>query len=313
MNRVIIACLAALVITGPALSAPIVELTITERGSVNRVKEPVLIGVPLPEAMAFTDATLFSLRDPSGNVIPCEFRIAAQWLRDRNAIRWLHLDFQTDLNASQSHKVWLHSEASPVSINSRLTAQDQGSVIQVNTGVIRFNVKKANFNLLDEVWVDESGSQNYDDAHKIVAAHTGGGLVHKLGSVEFFSSNDAASTVAIERLGPMAVVLKATGQLKNSSGAGSYHFITRIYAYNNSKIVKVDNTIEYRNNVTNSFLGLHNLKAEIPLNLGATKTALVGKPGGQDQSVLGAAEASYCFVRRQGSSMLNIEGVIGGS
>ena len=63
------------------VAAPIVTLNIKERANIERLNEPVLMGVPLPEAMALTDPSRFTLRDGSGSIIPCEFRVAATWLK----------------------------------------------------------------------------------------------------------------------------------------------------------------------------------------------------------------------------------------
>ena len=294
------------------LASPIVELSIQERAGLGRVNEPILVGVPLPEGAAYTDSSRFTLRDQAGTVVPCEFRVASRWLKNRNAIRWLHLDFQTSVAANTINKVTLNSEASSYQAPSGITVTDLGNILQVNTDVLRFNVKKKGFNLLDEVWVDESGGKAYDDAHKIVASHARG-LFCKIGGTQFFSCNDTAGQMVIERQGPMAVVIKATGEMKSTAGAASFFFITRIYAYANSGIVRIDNTIENRNGGETSLLMLADLRAELPLTLSANATALAGMPGGFRQTSLSSAEQLYVYTRRPLSTPLEgVDAVSGG-
>jgi hypothetical protein len=197
-------------------------------------------------------------------------------------------------------------------MNSSLTVQDLGDKFQINTGKIRFNVKKQNFNLLDEVWVDESGNQNYSAANRIVAPHSRG-LVHYFGSGEFLSSNDNSPTVIVERQGPGAVLITARGVLKRSTGDSTFHFISRIYAFNNSQTIKMTNTIENWLPLSNAQIGLLGLHAEIPLDLGATKNAVVGKPGGFEQASLSAGQEAYCLAQRTSGSLISIDGKLGGA
>jgi hypothetical protein len=309
MSRIIPAVLA---VCQFLFSAPIVNLTIEECAGIARAGEPVVMGVPLPEAANYTDPALFTLRDQSGTIIPCEFRAACTWLKNPAAIRWLHLDFKADVAASATATVVLHSETSANPMASNLTVADQGTHFQVNTGVLRFNVRKANFNILDQVWIDETGGESYDNAHRIVSTHNRG-LVHYLSvASEYLSSLDANSTVVVERSGPHSVLLKATGVLKNSSGDSSFHFITRIYACNNSKIVKIVNVIENRDVNSQSFINLAALNAEIPLDLGASKTALLGKPGGYEQAPLAAADTIFGYVARTGGNFSPYNYYMGG-
>jgi hypothetical protein len=297
-------------------SVPIVNLKIKETANIARTNEDITMGVPLPEAGAYTDTSMFTLRDGSGNIIPCEFKTLNTWYKNTTYIRWLQLNFPYSIAANDSQYVTLHSETSPYSQTSKLTVVDNGTTVTVNTGKIRFIVKKANFNMIDQAWVDESGSENYTDNNKVIASHTRGLVFYDSLDVEYLSSSDAASTLAISRRGAGVVTLTARGVLKNGADA-PLNFICRIYAFNNSPTVRVYMTVENWNPTTESFVGFKGFHAEVPLNLGATRTAVVGKPAGYEQAVLSGASELYSMVKRADTSTTTmgqaIQGSIGGA
>jgi hypothetical protein len=215
--------------------------------------------VPLPESL-YTDTSVFALKDESGNVVDCDFRTAAKWWRDKQSIRWLHIDFQTSLAANQEKKFILHNEpASHAVTGSKLSITDLGTKYQVTTGPLRFTVKKQGFNLFDEAWIDESGNQQFDAAHQVITAHTKGFSLLS-GTTRYYASNDNSITSSIQRQGPMSAVIKLEGRLKNSSGTSLYYFLCRIYAYNNSKIVKVVFSFENRNNDATTSVNMNGAK-----------------------------------------------------
>ncbi|MFH0919134.1 MAG: hypothetical protein V1913_02125 [Fibrobacterota bacterium] len=306
------------------MGAPLVDLKIQEYAHVARVNEAVTMGVPLPEAGNYTDASKFTLRDASNNVIPCEITSLGTWWKNPSNIRWLQLNFPFSLPASGSAVVTLHTEASSYTLPSNLSVHDSGTFFEVNTGKIRFYVKKANFNLIDQAWVDESGSQNYGNDNQIVSSHSRGVVgwaktVYFGVVTQYLSSNDAATTVTVERQGAGVVCLKAMGKLKTAGGLGAHNFISRIYAFNNSATIRMQNVIENQDGVTTDCDTLYGLHFEIPLMLGATRHAVVSKPDSFEQADLTGTDSLYCMVSRPGYFNLliytmgpSMTGVIGG-
>jgi hypothetical protein len=277
-----------------------VELTISERAGIARTGEPITIGVPLPENL-ITDTAVLALTDAAGNKIDCEFRKAAEWLNN-SSIRWVHLDFQASLAESASTKVVLHEDATKhLPGVSKLTITDLGTKYEVNTGMIKFTVKKANYNVFDEVYVDASGNGNYS-ANQVVKSHTRGlaaiasesKLLYR--NVTFTSSNDDSSTTVVERHGPMAVVLKSMGHLRDSTGRAALRFISRIYAYNNSKYVKLVYTFENSIHDHTWFLIVQSLEVDIPTTLSSNPQFILGAPG-QDKTgnLPDAGSEAYCL------------------
>jgi hypothetical protein len=284
-----------------AAPAPIVELTIKERAGIARQGEPITVGVPLPSGL-ITDTASLALTDTAGNRIDCEFRKAGEWLKN-TSLRWVHLDFQASVPESGSVKVVLHQDASKHAVtDSRLTVTDLGAKIEVSTGLIKFTVKKSNYNVIDEAWVDETGAGNYA-AKQVVAAHSRG-LSGFWAGAEYLSSNDAASTTIVERKGPMAVVLKSTGFLKSTASAQLFRFVCRLYAYNQSATLKFVYSFENNRGVTDS-TSLQSLDVDIPTTLAASPTFFLGAPlAAKIGTLSSASDTAYCLA----SNAYNIAG-----
>ena len=290
-------------------SVPLVDLTIQEQAGAARIEENITMGVPLPKSAQLADPTKFTLRSQGGEVLPCDFSVVCKWFDDTSAIRWLHLNFPYSINANTSETITLWSEDEAQTPASTLTATDVGTYIEVNTGKVRFRVKKANFNLLDEVWVDQSGNQ---DANKIVASHAKG-LTTLIGTETFASYYDDLSTAIIEKQQSGLVVIKATGSMRNASASRRFNFISRIYAYGHSQMVKIVTTIENQNPVVTTFLTIKALETEIPLNLTGTLNAAVGRPSGAEETTVSGSEVAYIMVKRPvGVWSGSISGTLGG-
>lgn len=67
----------------------IVTLTVEEESGIDRVNEPMTMGVPLPEGKV-ADAALLALVDAAGKEIPCQVTEVTKWL-DRKSVKWVHM------------------------------------------------------------------------------------------------------------------------------------------------------------------------------------------------------------------------------
>ncbi|MBL8029318.1 MAG: hypothetical protein JNL74_23045, partial [Fibrobacteres bacterium] len=262
-------------------SAPIVELTVKERMGQARTGEPVTTGVPLPNGL-LTDVNNLALTDAAGNKVNCEFRKVSEW-HNNTSVKWVHLDFQTSLAESGSVKYVLHDDASKHAITgSTLTVTDQGSRFEVNTGKIKFFVKKANYNVIDEALIGTD---------TIITPHSRG-LALKIGSNEYLSSSDASSTTTIERQGGMAVCIKSEGYLKMGASSSGLFFQSRIYAYNNSPVIKYVLAFELHKSMVKDSIVVKSLFIDLPTKL-SNATATLGAPTAPQSAALAAGDTSY--------------------
>ncbi|MBL8025825.1 MAG: hypothetical protein JNL74_05410, partial [Fibrobacteres bacterium] len=284
-----------IIVCVPAYTQSVVSLNVKERAGIARQGEPVTMGVPIPDGFA-SDTSLFALKDASGNVIPCEFRKAARWWSDKSSIRWLHLDFRTDIAANETKTFHLCKEPSSHNVQSSLSVQDLGTKFEITTGPLKFTVKKQGFNLFDEAWVNEVANGTFTDAHKVVASHNKGFSLLSLG-VRYYASNDNSSTAVIERKGPLSCVIRSDGYLKDASGVSKYFVRTRIYAYSGSREVKVVFSFENRDANVSNYVIQNGLNMELPLNVTNPEFSF-GAPGGLKSGSLTSGQEAYLNIHK---------------
>jgi hypothetical protein len=278
-------------------SEPIVTLSVTERAGFSRVSEPVLMGVPLPDGL-LSDTGELALKDASGNVVNCHFAPAQKWWTDKQSLRWVHLNFQTDMDSGAVKQFTLWREpASHRFSGSNLSLSDLGTKYQITTGPVRFTVKKKGFNLFDEAWIDESGAMGFTNTNKVIDTHKKGFSLLSSGGVRYYGVNDSAatSTVVVEQNNPAVIVLKADGKMKSAAGSSLFDYSCRIFAYANSKIVRVVFTFENRSPTASSFVSMYGLNLELPLSLSSVNYGF-GHKRGTKTGTLSGSDAAYLYV-----------------
>ncbi len=131
--------------------AATIELRVVERQGVARRSEPVTFAVPFAKGELRSAEHVRLLRD--GDEIPAQFRATGLW-RPEDSIRWLLVDFQTDIAAS-AQQVYTLEYGEGVSARVRPAAtvriDESDDVYTVDTGAALFQVSKTSFDLFHEV------------------------------------------------------------------------------------------------------------------------------------------------------------------
>ena len=302
MNRV----LSMLVLSGilPALPAAALEvkLTVEERLGVARSAEPVTSGVPLPRG-ALKDAAELRLFDASGKAVPAQFGIANHWWQD-GSIKWLHLDFQASVPAKgKAAYVLRDGSAGPAPAPpAKLEVSPAGSGLAVDTGPLRFTVKKDGFNLFDQVSVNGRPVLGGDKA----------GLALKIGGEVYSPAFFKDTKISIEEQGPMKAVILVTGQNVKADGSGyGMDYKCRIHAYAGSTLVKVLYTVENRRGKWAEHLDVADWSITLPAKPGGgLKYAfgLADKPVAGDLKGTVRLEVPHTDVYRLEGSAQKVEG-----
>ncbi len=240
----------------------LVTLTMQERMGLARAGELVTTGVPLPQGVV-RDADELSLTDSKGKPLPAEIRPIVNW--PDGSLKWVHLYFPASCSASGKATVRLVRRKAP-RVKSNLAVIDSPDAITVVTGPLKFVVKKQGFNLIDAAWIDEGGGGQFDAVHQVIAPHDRGAMV-KVEGQTYAARNDSDVKVAVEESGPMHVVIKASGAHKDASGQKMLDFVARIYAYNNSPIVKVVYTFIKAQGDRSESIPLEALHLELPTTI----------------------------------------------
>ena len=140
-----------------------VPMTLMETAGVERVADPVSVGVPMPRNLLMETDRLYVV-DPAGQPTPAQFSPLMKWYPterypDAAGIRWVLVDFQADVPANGKATYRLRKRgpgearqqlqpAQPVEI------EKTDEAIHVKTGTFRFSVNRNTFRLFDRVELD---------------------------------------------------------------------------------------------------------------------------------------------------------------
>ena len=153
-HRGAVACALAAVLVGAcagALAAAAVELSVVERQGVPRRGEPVTFAVPFPKGELGSAEHVRLVR--SGKEVPAQFRVTGLW-RPEKSIRWLLVDFQTDIEGGARQRYTLEygegvsAQAKPA---TAIAIQESDDAYTVSTGAARFRIGRKAFDLFQEV------------------------------------------------------------------------------------------------------------------------------------------------------------------
>jgi hypothetical protein len=246
-------------------------LHVTNTLSIDRTNEPVTSGVPLPESAAITSTNQLYLTDSEGNQLPAQFTVLSRWhgtlAETEQPIKWVLVDFQTDVSAGSTQSFVLHSGLSSGNIAaSNLSVQEDAAKIIVFTGRAKFQISKDYFNLFDYIWSDKNNDGQVDNL-LYSSLGKGGAVLTDGNGKKFYTTLDKPEEIAIEEQGAMRTVIKVRGVFKAEDGSyfapsitdpkkslsgkfsqpysHSYVYYTcRIHFYNNKDYAKVHFSLE---------------------------------------------------------------------
>jgi len=275
-----------------------IKLTAIERAGVERKGEFVSTGVPFARGQ-LSEAELrnFALLDASGKPVPAQFGVTCRWWPGRS-VRWVLVDFAADVPANGRTVYTLKTRSDPVNVPNPIKVTGDKDKVTVVTGPLKFTVRRKNFNLFDEVWVDETGKGEFSEANRAVKSHQGGLFVlssHRgLPRNKVYSSvHFADGTLEVEEAGPIRATIKVTGRhasIDDLEGPKEMlDYVVRIYAWRGSTSLEVVYSLHNRQGKTiGEALGMDGLYVELPLATRGKPTFRLGK---QRAPVAGALPA----------------------
>jgi hypothetical protein len=205
---------------------------------------PIMTGVPFPQGVLFEQKQV-RLLDDNGNEVPCQTSVRSAWNR-HGSIRWLGLDFIGRLSKPGARYTVEYGRQVRRAATSQMDVDENAEAIRVNTGPLRFTVRKRGFNLIDEVTLNGASVSRQN-------AKAGLELTDHEGSV-YRASNDPDVQVVIEETGPVRTTIRATGWYvkDGTSGERTSPFLptdrlckhdTRITAYAGKPYVTVQHAL----------------------------------------------------------------------
>ena len=267
---------------------------------------PVSGGIPLPrgELRSTVGAAVVT---GDGKARPAQFRPLGYW-NDRS-IKWLQVD--TQLPPGRAHsKVFLQYGATTPAENPVLEVSDSSSGITVNTGTLKFEIRRGGFRLFDRLWLDRDRDGSFSDEEQIVS---GGDLLLVHDGREYRSSADPHYRLTVEERGPLKVTLKAEGWFYAERERRFCRFIVRLQAFAGLPWVRVYHTFVYTgypaneqhylyrdkrlpaNETVDAILLETHVRVPGPLvcTLGSDAAETVALPGDRDLEIVQAAADAF--------------------
>lgn len=293
----------------PAFAALNVPITVQEAiypgstSGISRTNEPFCQGIPIADSAAIGSTGNLTLTGATAG----QFRILGRW-PSGNA-KWIEVcGIVSSLAAGGTTTVTLRDSGSGNFGGANL-ATDNGATITVATGAATFTVRKARFNVVDQVVVG---------ATAVVATNTSQGLVITgppasapypanvtctAGSctVPYLSTNDTSSTCVIEKNGPVEAVLKCDGNHVDASGNVYLHFTVREYFHAGKTAVKVTSILRNAdygtsNTFATAYKGHQGYELRIAPNISGTTNFSFGNEGASPTTgTLTGADSVYVY------------------
>ena len=217
-------------LVGPTLAWEI-PLTVREewgQGGMRRVTG----GVPLLVGQAKEASSLrLAVRDKEGRLtaIPAQFRVLARWWRADNSIRWVLVDFATNVGNFQAKPFILTTgTASAPAPALPIRVEETDEAVTVTTGPGRFVINRKRFAFLDHAFVDANSDGKFADDEDVLATTPEDGTVLEDAFGEKYYSSEGTKSVEVVERGPMRVCVRARGMHRARGGKGYSH---GMYAY----------------------------------------------------------------------------------
>lgn len=267
---------------------------------VNRLQDPVTVGVPLPDGTGITDTSRLSVSGASA----AQFRVLGRW--PSGDVKWVLVDTLADVLAGGQNTALVLTTGAGDFGGEKL-AVDTGATITVNTGAAEFTIRKAGFNVLDKVVVGGKTLVASGTSHGLVVNGPAPGMTTCPPCATVYSSvNDPASTAEIEENGPVRTVVKATGYHKDAAGNAYMAFTVRLHFYRNQTRVKVNSILRNAdwgasNSFNSAYKGFESYDLQLTNALAGTRTFAFGTHAAPVTGSLAGNDSAYLY---QGASDL---------
>jgi hypothetical protein len=198
-------------------------LRVTEQWGQNGLRQ-VTGGVPLLPGQAMEPGELrLVTRGADGQTIPvpAQFRALARWWRQDNSIRWVLLDFATDIGEDQTRTFLLtNDKAVAPAPTSPLVVRETAESLVITTGPAEFTVNRKAFNFLQGVKLDANNDGRFADDEEMLASDPDSGLVLEDTYGTKYRAASGTGSVEVVEAGPVRVCVRARGVHRDPTGKG---------------------------------------------------------------------------------------------
>ena len=208
----------------------VVKIRISETAGLDRVNEPVTMGIPCPKSF-LTDVLGLCLEDPDSGCSPLQTRTLAVW--PDQSVKWLLLDFQVSLKANSFKTLNLiYSDAAhavrdflPVSV------EETGLGINIDTGNAVFLMSNEIFRPFEQILVNKT------------AMLQEGGTKIALMDEDHRELLPYISRISFPTRGALRTTLNVEGAFGKNRRNPVVSYFAYLHFYSGSSLVKLDFTL----------------------------------------------------------------------
>jgi hypothetical protein len=233
-SRVLASWFGVLSMAAAADRASDVILSVAEPSGVGRSGWPVTSGVPFAQG-ALRDAGVVKLAREDSESVPLQTDVLARW--PDGSVRWLLIDFQVDLNASQKRIFRLRHAAGepPLPVASPLRVMTADNCTTIETGPLRVELNREGFDPLGAVWLDRNGDGRFAAEERITEGR--GGFFLRDPQGQCFEAARAPAEIVVEESGPLRACVRVTGRHAADDGT-FFRYVVRLHAFRGQPFVR---------------------------------------------------------------------------
>lgn len=207
---------------------------------------PVTFGMPMPKG-ALDNPDHARVLDDRGRELPSQITDVSTWEPADPSLKWIWVHFVTTSARDYVLEFGPDVHRAPLAGPriAMLNNQRPGGGIDINTGPLKFTVRKGNSaGFLDQVWLDADGKGFGEDDLIAVGPDGRGSFLDLVNDAGPDASKAWIRRTLVERgSGPLHAIIRVEGEYRYSKpNHPAAPFVTRIHAYAGKSYVTVDHT-----------------------------------------------------------------------
>lgn len=209
---------------------------------------PVTVGVPFPKGALYSPDQV-RLLDATGREVPAQVTEVSTWEPADRSIKWIWVFFFTKGGPDYTLEYGEEVQRAPIE-GPRIRVknpQRPGELAEVDTGPLKFFIKKGEGGFLDAVLLDVEGN-GFDGRDTLAETPAGRGSFLDILDDAGIDPSRAVITRSVKEKGsgPLHAILRLEGAYRYERGDNvASPFIIRIHAYAGQSYIRVFHTLTY--------------------------------------------------------------------
>ncbi|MEX1228654.1 MAG: hypothetical protein WEB58_00345 [Planctomycetaceae bacterium] len=210
-----------------------IPLSVTEPSGIKRTAWPVTSGVPVPRGK-ITDLDRVALYSAFDVPLALQTSVLSRW--PDGSIKWLLLDFQIDLEPSETKTFVLRAGPDIVRDDevNRIDVADDGRQVTFDTGPLQLKLSRDSFRLFEEAALDRNYDRQLTPDERLptsfdIELTADDGAVYRVA--------DAPVEITVEEAGPLRAAVRIDGRHRTND-ASLFRYVIRLHLFRGQPFVR---------------------------------------------------------------------------